>query len=70
MIAENYTKPYNNLKGHMARKGYNQKDLAEAADISSTALSFKINRRDGRDFTLEEAKRISKLLDIKVDDFF
>lgn len=62
--------PYNKLKGLMARYGFSQVDMAKVADMSPTTFSFKVNRKDGRDFTLTEAVKMADHLGVKVDDFF
>lgn len=70
MIKTKGTRPYNNLKGLIAREGLTQEDLAKIAGVAPSSISFKINRKNGRDFTLEEAKKIADRLEVKVDDFF
>lgn len=62
--------PYNKLKGLMARYGFSQADMAEVTGVSPSTFSFKVNRRDGRDFTLTEASKMADHLGVKVDDFF
>ncbi|HER9558000.1 helix-turn-helix domain-containing protein [Streptococcus anginosus] len=62
-------KPYLNLKSIIVSKGMKQKDIAKKLDMDKSTFSMKVNRYRGRDFTFSEANQLSKLLDIKMEDF-
>lgn len=63
--------PYYGLKFHIAKtKNLNQNLVADMINMPRTTFNLKLNRRGGRDFTLEEAKEIAKRLAISIDDFF
>lgn len=61
---------YKGLKDVLSKKNISQRELANAVDMQRTTLNIKINRYDGRDFTLREAQRISDYLNISINDFF
>ena len=46
-----------------------QKEIAEQLDMDKSTFNMKVNRYRGRDFTFSEASKLSKLLDIKMQDF-
>ena len=52
----------------MAEKDITQKKLAEHLNLSQTALNFKLNGKT--EFTLTEAKEISKLFKIPIEELF
>ena len=62
-------RPYLNLKSVIVSKGLKQKDVAEKLDMDKSTFNMKVNRYRGRDFTFSEASKLSKLLDIKMEDF-
>lgn len=62
-------KPYLNLKSTIVSKGMKQKEIAEQLDMDKSTFNMKVNRYRGRDFTFSEASKLSKLLDIKMEDF-
>lgn len=62
-------KPYLNLKSIIVSKGMKQKEIAEQLDMDKSTFNMKVNRYRGRDFTFSEASKLSKLLDIKMEDF-
>lgn len=64
-----FTKPYLNLKSIIVSKGLKQKEVAKKLDMDRSTFSMKLNRYRGRDFTYSEAKQLSKMLDIKMEDF-
>lgn len=59
---------YNKLKGLMTENQITQKKLAKRLEISITTLNFKINGKS--DFTITEAKIISKLLNKPIEEIF
>lgn len=61
---------YEGLKDVLRKKNISQRELANAVDMQRTTLNIKINRYDGRDFTLREAQKISNYLNISINDFF
>lgn len=61
---------YQTLKSILVKKQISQQELADALNMERTTLSAKINRYRGRDFTLEEAKNISKYIKEPIDNFF
>lgn len=63
-------KPYKNLKALMVLGELNQSEMAKKIGMDTSTFNLKINRTGGRDFSLDEAIRISEILDVKVDDFF
>lgn len=63
-------KPYNNLKGLLVKNGIKQSDMAKLVGVDPSTFSFKINRKNGRDFTLDEAIKMAEAMNVKVDDFF
>ncbi|MXQ49552.1 helix-turn-helix domain-containing protein [Streptococcus pluranimalium] len=62
-------RPYLNLKSIIVSKGLKQKDVAKKLDMDKSTFNMKVNRYRGRDFTFSEASQLSKLLDIKMEDF-
>ena len=62
-------KPYLNLKSIIVSKGMKQKEIAEQLDMDKSTFNMKVNRFRGRDFTFSEASKLSKLLDINMEDF-
>lgn len=50
------------LRGVMAEKGYNQKDIAKALGLAESTITYKL--RHGS-FDLTEANKLIKILDIK-----
>lgn len=69
-MIEGKNKPYNNLKGLLAKNDIRQSEMAQMVGMDSSSFSQKINRKNGRDFKLDESVRIAKILDVKIDDFF
>lgn len=61
---------YRALKSLIQYKGYTQKEVAEKIGMPEQTFRVKINRISGRDFQLNEALEISKVLDEPVDSFF
>ena len=59
---------YNKLKGLMVEHHITQEKLAMELEVSKTTLNFKINGKS--DFTITEAKIISKLLKKPMDEIF
>lgn len=59
---------YNRLKGLMVERSITQQDLAQILDISVSTLNFKINGKS--DFTIVEAKKVSKILKKGIEDIF
>ena len=62
-------KAYLNLKSIIVSKGMKQKEIAEKLGMDKSTFNMKVNRYRGRDFTFSEASKLSKLLDIKMEDF-
>lgn len=56
------------IKGAMAEKSITQNDLAKLLNISSKAVSMKLNEKV--DFKLAEAQKICQILDLQPDIFF
>ena len=54
----------------MAKNNIRQKQMADMVGMDPSTFNFKINRTNGRDFTLDESIKIAEILDVKVDDFF
>lgn len=67
---EKIREPYFNLKNEIERQKLNQKEVAEAIGMDRSLFNLKINRKNGRDFYLNEAQRIASHLKIKLDDFY
>ena len=61
---------YGTLKGLLVQKGIKQEDLAKSIGMDRTTFNIKINRYRGRDFSLSEAIKISKVIDEPIDNFF
>lgn len=59
---------YSKLKGIMTEKEVKQLDLANMLNISVSTLNFKINGKS--DFYVNEAKKIAKYFDRKIDEIF
>lgn len=59
---------YNRLKGLMVERSITQQDLAQILNISVSTLNFKINGKS--DFTIVEAKKVSKILEKGIEDIF
>lgn len=62
--------PYNSLKGLLVKNNIKQKEMAKMIEIDPSTFNFKINRTNGRDFTLDEAIRMADILNVAIDDFF
>lgn len=56
----------NLLKGEIAKNGISMSELAEMVGISRTSMCMKIKNK--RSFTLDEANRICKILNITNTD--
>lgn len=69
-VVVEYELPYYSLKSMMSQKGFVQKDVADSIGIDRSTFNSKLNRSNGRDFTLSETYAISRLLNVKIDDFF
>lgn len=63
-------KRYTNLKSILVKKGLSQSEVADAIEMDRTTFNIKINRYRGRDFTLHEALKLARALNVSVDDFF
>lgn len=61
-------KLYNKLKGIMAEKNITQQELARKLEMGINTLNFKINGKS--DFTVNEAKLVSKFFDKKIEEIF
>lgn len=70
MNATKTRKPYNNLKGLLVRNDIKQSEMAKLINMDKSTFNLKVNRTNGRDFSLDEAIKIANILDVKVDDFF
>ncbi|EAC8477253.1 XRE family transcriptional regulator [Listeria monocytogenes] len=68
--AREFKSPYYNLKNLLDRKGLTQEVVADKINMPRSTFNLKINRKNGRDFSLEEAKQISKVINETVDNFF
>lgn len=55
------------IKGRMAEMQLTQKDMAEALEIAQPTINQKINNI--RPMNLDEAEKISNLLEISAEDF-
>ncbi|KXT69357.1 hypothetical protein SGODD07_01846 [Streptococcus gordonii] len=64
------TKAYLGLKLLIEKHGYKQSEIANKIDMSRSTFSQKINRKDGRDFSLSEANAISDILNEPLSNFF
>lgn len=62
--------PYYNLKSLIERKGYTQASIAKLMGIDRVTFNVKLNRANGRDFTFQEAIKLAKILDEKIEYFF
>lgn len=70
VTAQQFKSPYNNLKIIIEKQEQTQKDVADKMNMNRSTFNLKINRTNGRDFSLEEAKRLSEILKISIDNFF
>lgn len=70
VTAQQFKNPYNNLKSLIEKQGRTQTDVADEMDMNRSTFNLKINRTNGRDFSLEEAKGLSEILKVKIDNFF
>lgn len=68
--ATEFKMPYFNLKTLIAKKGFTQSKIAEMLGMPRTTFNLKINRTNGRDFTLQEAVNISVILEEKIESFY
>ena len=59
---------FRKLIGILTMNGMTQQDLANLLDLSASTLSFKINGKT--EFTLNEAKKISKYFNMTIEDIF
>lgn len=67
---EEHIAPYKNLKVLIYKKGKTQAVIADELNMDRSTFNLKINRTKGRDFTFEEAIKLSKLLNENIGDFF
>ncbi len=58
------------LKSILDARDISQADIADAIGMDRTTFNVKINRYKGRDFTLQEAIKISNFIGVSIDDFF
>lgn len=65
-----YERPYYGLIKILKDKKINQEDAARIIDVSRNAFNQKLNRNAGRDFKLNEAKKLAQSLNISTSDFF
>ncbi|MGM0162842.1 XRE family transcriptional regulator [Enterococcus sp. DIV1059_2] len=70
VTAQQFKNPYNNLKSLIEKQGRTQTDVADEMDMNRSTFNLKINRTNGRDFSLGEAKGLSEILKEKIDNFF
>ncbi|OUC52464.1 transcriptional regulator [Eggerthia catenaformis] len=61
---------YNGLKIILLKKNIKQEELADKINLPRATLNVKINRYNNRDFTLEEAKKISEIIKEPIESFF
>lgn len=61
---------YDKLKGILEQKDISIKELSDKINVSTEKFNMKLNRYDGEDFTLTEAKAISKVLNEPINNFF
>ncbi|WBW95282.1 helix-turn-helix transcriptional regulator [Oceanirhabdus sp. W0125-5] len=59
---------YCNLKGLIRGANLTQKNIAEILEISESSFNLKINGKS--DFTVEEARKISKIFNKSIDNIF
>lgn len=60
---------YVKLRMLLEEKGIKHKEMAEFLGITVGTFSQKINRRKSN-FTMDEAVKIAKYLDVRMDDIF
>lgn len=60
---------YVKLRMLLEEKGIKHKEIAELLGITVGTFSQKINRRKSN-FTMDEAIKIAKYLDVRMDDIF
>lgn len=64
------TRRYDKLKKILEQKGITIKELADKINVSEQDIDMKLNRYNGKDFSLSEAKIISKVLKEPINNFF
>lgn len=64
------TRRYDKLKRILEQKNISIKELSNKINVSTEKLNMKLNRYNGKDFTLTEAKAISKVLNEPINNFF
>lgn len=67
---EQFKEPYNKMKNLIEKQKMTQTEVADILKMNRSTFNLKINRTNGRDFSLEEAKGIAELLNVKMDNFF
>lgn len=70
VTAEQFRAPYRNLKRIIEDDGFRQSDIAKKLNMDRTTFNLKLNRSNGRDFSFEEARKLSEILNRKIDEFF
>ncbi|HAB7745290.1 helix-turn-helix transcriptional regulator [Listeria monocytogenes] len=70
ITAKEFKSPYYNLKVLIDKKNLTQAKIADEIGMDRSTFNLKINRSKGRDFTFEEAIKISVILNEKIDHFF
>lgn len=63
----NYT---NRIKTFMALNEIDQEEMAKKMGMSRTAFNQKLNRNGSKLFNIDEAIRISKILNVTLDQIF
>lgn len=64
------TASYAGLLAIMKQRKITQGEMANAIKMPLVTFNLKVNRKNGRDFMLAEAREIAALLNIKIDQFF
>ncbi len=59
-----------NVKAAMVKAGKTQEQLAKDLNMSKSTLSKKLNKKDGNCFSIDEACRISEILNATFVDIF
>lgn len=61
---------YKKLRNHFRNRKVTQVELAKFLNLSIGALNEKINRRNWRDFTPGEVRRLCSYYDLDAYDYF
>lgn len=61
---------YSKFKSLIVLKGMKNYEVAKILGIKASAFSLKINRRNGRDFSTKEIRKLCDFFKVSADEYF